>query len=315
LIGVGAALLAFGVLMIGAWSGGEVQEFIAREGSILRERDARAAVLICVMIGFVPTAQYYVARFTRKNLVALAGNDARLELRPPSRLAFTLPGALGFPLIAFGVDRDPLLYFQPMYYLGFTHWFQWIAGIFTLVNAAWLVHLTLDCARAVEARARRTEKIDLFDLSTLTPFARQGLQSVLVWLLLLSMFSVNAVDPGFYVPTLGIAVLSGGVALRALLLSNLTIHHRVRAAKRTEIEGVDAALRGDPDAVKRLSVSPTAGSLSVADLLSYRTFVAEAREWAFDGSAWVRFALVLALPVGSWLGGAIVERLVEASVG
>ena len=50
-----------------------------------------------------------------------------------------------------------------MYYESATHWFQWIAGIFTLVNVAWLVHLTLDCARVVEARARRTEKIDLFE--------------------------------------------------------------------------------------------------------------------------------------------------------
>ena len=74
------------------------------------------------------------------------------------------------------------------------------------------------------------------------------------------------------------------------------------------------ALHQCPHALERLSISPPQGALSVADLLSYREFASEIREWAFDGSASIRFALVLALPVGSWLGGAVVERIVEASL-
>ncbi len=29
----------------------------------------------------------------------------------------------------------------------------------------------------------------------------------------------------------------------------------------------------------------------------------------FDQASWIRIALLLALPLGSWLGGAVVERL------
>jgi predicted MFS family arabinose efflux permease len=36
------------------------------------------------------------------------------------------------------------------------------------------------------------------------------------------------------------------------------------------------------------------------------------REWPVDASTLTRFALYLAIPVGSWLGGALVERLVNA---
>ncbi len=58
-----------------------------------------------------------------------------------------------------------------------------------------------------------------------------------------------------------------------------------------------------------------AGDLRVqghlADLLAYRAFVEGLREWPFDTSTLVRFALYTLIPVGSWLGGAFVERLLD----
>jgi hypothetical protein len=37
--------------------------------------------------------------------------------------------------------------------------------------------------------------------------------------------------------------------------------------------------------------------------------------WPFDISIKLRFALLLLVPLGSWLGGALVERVVEAWFG
>lgn len=314
LIGVGAALVALAVLFVGGWTLGGLQEFLVDERSVLEARDARSAVLLCALIGSLPTALFYVMRFTRANLATLPGASAPLELARPSRLAVTLPGLLAFPLIAFSVDRDPLLYFQPIYYLDAVHWFTWLAGIFVTVHCAWLVYLTLGCASALADHARQIERIDLFDLPFLAPLARQGLLSTLVWLLILSMFSVNAVDSAFTVPILGMTLLVSVVSGVALLRCNGPIHRRIRAAKHAEIASIDAALRGDENARSRLAIARP-GELSVADLLSYRTFVADAQEWAFDGASWVRFALVLLLPLGSWLGGALVERGVETAFG
>lgn len=45
-----------------------------------------------------------------------------------------------------------------------------------------------------------------------------------------------------------------------------------------------------------------------ADLLAYRAYVESIREWPFDAPTLLRFALFVAIPVGSWLGGALVER-------
>ena len=52
-----------------------------------------------------------------------------------------------------------------------------------------------------------------------------------------------------------------------------------------------------------------------ADLAAYETRIASIATWPFDLSTLVRFALYVALGLGSWLGAAVVERFVDAVVG
>ena len=49
----------------------------------------------------------------------------------------------------------------------------------------------------------------------------------------------------------------------------------------------------------------------LADLLAYRSYLEEIREWPFDNPTMMRFLLYLMIPIGSWLGGALVERVVS----
>ena len=49
----------------------------------------------------------------------------------------------------------------------------------------------------------------------------------------------------------------------------------------------------------------------MADLIAYRSLVQSVHEWPFDVSSLARFLLFGALGVGSWLGGALVERLLD----
>ena len=46
-------------------------------------------------------------------------------------------------------------------------------------------------------------------------------------------------------------------------------------------------------------------------LLAWEARIESVREWPFDTPALVRFALFLLIPLGSWLGGAMVERVVD----
>jgi hypothetical protein len=78
----------------------------------------------------------------------------------------------------------------------------------------------------------------------------------------------------------------------------------VRDAIRLESEALLAA--GDPDGC-------ATGRL--ADLLAWEARLDDVPTWPFDASTLVRFALYVTLGLGSWLGGAAVERILEFALG
>ena len=60
---------------------------------------------------------------------------------------------------------------------------------------------------------------------------------------------------------------------------------------------------------------PLAAGARLANLVAWRGLVERVREWPYDASTLLRFALVVSLCLGSWLGGAIVDRLLDAFLG
>jgi hypothetical protein len=54
---------------------------------------------------------------------------------------------------------------------------------------------------------------------------------------------------------------------------------------------------------------------SLADALAWRRHVEAVPDWPIDLPTLRRFMLYLAIPLGSWLGGALVDRLVERMAG
>ena len=57
------------------------------------------------------------------------------------------------------------------------------------------------------------------------------------------------------------------------------------------------------------------GLAEVIGSLAYEARIEAVREWPFDVPTLVRFAAFLLLPLGSWLGGALVERVVSGILG
>jgi hypothetical protein len=51
---------------------------------------------------------------------------------------------------------------------------------------------------------------------------------------------------------------------------------------------------------------------SLPGLLAWESRVERVPEWPIDAGALRRIALYLLIPLGSWMGGALVERLVDA---
>ena len=112
-----------------------------------------------------------------------------------------------------------------------------------------------------------------------------------------------------------LCVLSLGVILSLtaafLVIPVRGIARRIGVEKERELVRVRAAIRarrgaGDAD--------PEATAERLAPLLAYEARIERVREWPFDGSTLLRLAAYLSIAVGSWLGGAVVERVVDLAL-
>jgi hypothetical protein len=238
--------------------------------------------------------------------------DGRRMRRVGLLLTLTIP-----PLIAFNPGAFPW-HFGEQYVSSdpdFVLWTVWHNGL-----AIWLGSR----AGAYEARAARLfsrigrdhARVDVLDLSPLAPFAHRGLQSVLMYMAGLSLFALIfaggwAVD---FAP-IGVMVLVP-VALQALLLPLRGVHERIRETKRARLAALRAEIRLDEgDVMDRDGPGSAAAAARLPALLALRDRVEQAREWPLDLSSYLRFTLYLAIGLGSWVGGALVERLVDAVFG
>ena len=149
---------------------------------------------------------------------------------------------------------------------------------------------------------------DLLDASAFRPLTRYGLRTVLLWVgwfALLSLFwigpeAANPANAFAIVPLLVIATV-------AFVLPVWGAHVRLRDARRAELARADEALRGARDGL----YAPGPSDARVANLVAWRTRVEAVREWPFDAPTVLRFLAFLALGVGSWLGGAVVDRILD----
>ena len=139
--------------------------------------------------------------------------------------------------------------------------------------------------------------------------------AALVWLVMAGLFALNVVDAGYLGSVIGLSLLSLGVATASVLPPMLGARARVRDCKREELARVSSALRGDGAALEGSVLERRAANVSVTDLLAWRDHVSALPEWPFDTPMLLRLLLYGAIPVGSWVGGAFVERLLESTLG
>ncbi len=155
-------------------------------------------------------------------------------------------------------------------------------------------------------------EIDLMDLSSLTLFARESLRAIVLWLIAGSLGALAMVFGGLVAASLLVVLATTLVGTIAIFSPVRGLHHRIREAKWRELELVNEKVRRERGRILE-SDGPDAEAASgkLPGLLAYKQFVESVREWPIDSSTLLRFALYLGLPIGSWLGGALVERLLD----
>ena len=82
------------------------------------------------------------------------------------------------------------------------------------------------------------------------------------------------------------------------------IRRKIREAKDQELDWCRRALIRERNDLK----AGTDKQTKFRQVVAYREMINDIRNWPFDNPTLVRFALYLLIPLGSWLGGAFVER-------
>lgn len=181
------------------------------------------------------------------------------------------------------------------------------------IMGLWTVRLStliLIEAHRLSDLARTLREIDLLDPATLDPFSRQALTNALLAIGMVSVYALFIVDDiGYWSLVLGMLITTVTVGGLALLLPLRGVRDRVRLAKSEELAWCRGRMR-----LARTQLDESAGHerSQLEELIAWEARIEAVNEWTLDASAFARFALYLLIPLGSWAGGAIVERLVDA---
>lgn len=293
------------------------EEIIGR--GFLGNRDLRLGVMITTLAAYTPASRYYLlkrAARDRAELRSLLGPGSAAVIDVPVRWP---PRWVGWcflvlaPLVGLAIDRDPGLYFSSHYWSVGSVW-TWSLGLFTAWCLGRSMMATVAVSRQFSTIATRLPEVDLLDRRWLAPFVRQALYSALLWLLVPALWTVNLGDaPFWYVvpPIAGVCLALGTVAL---LLPTRGVRRRLQEAKERELSLVHAALRGDESGFGGSLLAARHERPSVADLVAWARYVDELSTSPFNPASRLRFVLYLALPLGSWLGGALVEWGLERAL-
>jgi hypothetical protein len=275
-----------------------------------------------VLIAYIPTAQWLLRAGRLRDLRELRPHlrdtsqypdrvDAALHVSPLRLAAAGLAGAAGLgvlPLVDPGfwdgvtpASGDPMLWFvmARMAVSG------WLGG-----------HAVATELTAVVAYARlgaHEVRVDLLDLRPFEVFPRSGLRSAFAWVLLSSLISLFWLGPGAGVANAFIVtfiLLAVGAAVFATVYG---AHRAIAAARREALAAVEARI-ARAGAALMAGHEPESGP-RMADLVAWHGFLLRIREWPLGAPVLARGALIAGLGLGSWLGGALVERLVDRLFG
>jgi hypothetical protein len=273
-----------------------------------------------VMIAYLAAATAVAVEGARRDLRALrprlAGTPEEFEdlldraTNTPARWLH-LAGALGVVVGVLIVDLDPHVWGGRRFDLAnpelvwvffrnvLTNWLAWRLGAHELVLAAGFT------------RAARRVSLDLLDARPLSPFARKSQRSVGLWAGFLVIFSTFWLGDVAGSANAFFLVLILAFLVPIYLVPLLGVHRRLVAAKQGELDRVNERIRR---MIPGEGAAPAAQA-SLADWIAWRRLVEDAREWPLEAPALVRSLLFVTLGVGSWLGGALVERLLGAILG
>lgn len=218
-----------------------------------------------------------------------------------------LVGAASYLLIGVGVtNATTSAPVNPWDWHGWNYDLYWhrITTVFFVWWIGCLCFVTVVESSRLSRLSNQIETLDLLDLHPYQPLIRQGLTNALLVLGMVSVMSLLAIESRYWPALVGFWVTFIAMAWAGMMLPLRGIRRKITIAKRKELDWCDQALIRARDDLK----SGAPDQKSVAEIVAYQNMIEGIRNWPFDSSTLARFALYLMIPLGSWLGGAFVER-------
>jgi hypothetical protein len=313
------AALAFGVCALGnnadgSWDG-------LRMGGVLfyEHPFGRMSLTVSVLIGYLCVWPPHVVRGAVADFGAISWgleNGSRAEalrsaletLDPPSLLRSRLWGLVGLPavpVIMAATSQPGFAIFFPRYIQFNTVWSLAATGLlFWLIGRA--AYLCARHVRTFQMLAEELRKPDPLAPEPILAFGRSATRAALGWIGTLSITAFMLSNPSFVLPLVPLMIVTLGAAAYCFFGIVLAVRRRIQRTRTAELVRVRSAALEE-----RAVLYEGVPSARLAALLAWEDHVREWSSWPFETPVALRGALLVLLPLGSWLGGALVERLVE----
>lgn len=277
--------------------------------------DLRVAITQILVTAYSASAYAYLLMSARKTTLDLSPVAQDIpqwqtvveRAGKHSRWVLLLIGAASYLIVGVAVTNlttpEPV---NPWAWHGWSYDVFWHRGT-TVLFAWWLAclcYVTVVESSRLSRLSYEIESVDLLDLRAYRPLVRQGLTNALLVIGMVSIISLLGVESRYWPVLVGSWVLFTLLAWAGMMLPLRGIRKKISAAKKNELVWCERALTIARDGLK----SGTGEQNSFAEIMAYRTAIENVRNWPFDNPTLVRFSLYLFIPLGSWLGGAFVER-------
>ena len=276
-----------------------------------RYDDFRIAVIHCLLAGYLPAAYFYLIRGTRNNIDEIEKILEPVNVPTPTNIgkrSLIFWGFVGMMMAVFTTYLTARSFWDPSSWNPEVWWHRGI-GLFAGFWIGCFIFAVLDSSDRVSRLADRIKKVDILDLSPLSPFVNQGLLTILLMIGFVSIYSLFLLEPGQW-PTVVILVsLTIPLALFGLLLPMRGVHRLIHEAKQGELQWTRDRIRQSRTLLH--NTSPELSSGRMADMEAYLRLIEDVHEWPFQSSTLVWVMLYLLIPIAFWFGGLLIEGMLE----
>ena len=265
-------------------------------------------ILLCVTPGYLLFALGLSHRRTSRLIqnVTRSGELDTPLIDPPLGLVAAGIGAGAVYALAFNITYPTFTHLldasRALFAIGLGQIVVWISVGATLASRIHVARIFLRLGEQVP--------VDLFNQSSLQPFARTGMGDLLLLVGALVLSTVQSIDAEFrsenYMYAFIVAIPAG---LVLLLTPMYSVHRRLQAAKAAALQQVNALIDNTSRAPQ------TAEMTELEALLQHRDRIAHTATWPMDVRMVSRVILYGVIPPAAWVLAALVELGVEQVVG